>query len=280
MAGNSGESRVMAETSGATAPVTSVSLSADLRRLGVPAGCVLNVHSAMSRLGWLVGGAQAVIAALTDAVGPGGTLAMPTHSAQLSEPSNWQMPPAPEVWWPTIREQMPAYDRDRTPTRNMGTVAETFRSYPGVLRSEHPQTSHAALGPLASALVADHASDCLFGEDSPIGRLYVLDAFILLLGVDHGNNTILHLAEDRAEFPGKSRQDEGAPLMIDGERRWQPFRPIDVSATDFARLGEAFAATGLETQGRVGAAQARLMRARDVVDFAIPWLEAERATAQ
>ena len=67
--------------------------------------------------------------------------------------------------------------------------------------------------------------------------------------------------------------------MIDGKRRWQPFHPIDTSARDFARLGEAFAETGLEISGSVGAAEARFMRARDVVDFAVPWLEAERQSS-
>ena len=270
------EHDVMEKASRAAAPVTPLSLVTDLRALGVQPGMVLNVHSALSRLGWLVGGAQSVIAALTEAVGPAGTLAMPAHSGQLSEPSNWRMPPAPEAWWPTIRAEMPAYDPQRTPTRGMGTIPETFRSYPGVLRSKHPQTSHVASGPLAAQIVADHPLDCLFGDQSPMGKLYALDATILLLGVAHDNNTMLHLAEDRADFPGKARHLEGAPIMIDGERRWQAFHPIDTDARDFARLGEAFAATGLEISGRVGAAEARFMRARDLVDFAIPWLEAER----
>lgn len=237
---------------------------------------LLNVHSAMSKLGWIVGGAQTVITGLLDAIGPAGTLLMPAHSAQLSEPSNWRMPPAPEDWWPTIRAEMPAFDPARTPTRNMGAIPEAFRSYPGVRRSSHPQTSHAACGPQAELIVSEHELDCLFGEQSPIGKLYALDGHVLLLGVDHGNNTALHLAEDRAVLPDKQRHDEGAPLMIDGKRHWRTFRPIKTSSDDFAELGEAFASTGLEVRGAVGATEARFMRVRDVVDFAQPWLEANR----
>jgi aminoglycoside 3-N-acetyltransferase len=273
----SGEFRVMQEASKAPTPVTPRSLAADFTSLGVKRGMLLNVHCAMSRLGWVVGGAQGVIEGLFEALGDQGTLMMPAHSAQLSDPANWRMPPAPESWWETIRAEMPAYDPARTPTRNMGVIAETFRTWPGVVRSPHPQTSHAAAGPLATTIVAEHPLDDFFGEQTPIGKLYELDGFVLLLGVDHGNNTVLHLAEHRAEFPAKARHREGAPIMANGERRWQSFRPLQTDDDDFAELGEAFAETGKEIRGTVGAAVARLMRARDVVDFATHWLESHRS---
>lgn len=276
MTEKTGESRVMQASSSAPAPITPRSLAADLAALGVGPGMLLNVHSALSRLGWVAGGAQGVIDALIEVLGDEGTLMMPAHSGQLSDPANWRRPPAPESWWEILRAEMPAYDPARTPTRNMGVVAETFRSWPGVLRSSHPQTSHAARGPLAAEIVAEHPLDDFFGERSPIGKLYALDGFVLLLGVDHGNNTVLHLAESRARFAAKARHDEGAPVLADGQRRWQTFRPWRTEDDDFADLGAAFARTGLEVRGLIGAAEARLMRARDVVDFAVPWLEAHR----
>jgi len=276
VADNSGEYQVMAAAADADAPVTPTSLARDLSALGVRPGMLLNVHSALSRLGWVVGGAQGVIQALLDVLGSEGTLMMPSHSAQLSNPANWRRPPAPERWWQIIRAEMPAYDPHRTPTRSMGAIAETFRSWPDVLRSAHPQTSHAACGPLAAAIVAEHPLDCLFGDASPIGKLYALDGHVLLLGVGHGNNTVLHLAEHRARFPSKTRHTEGAPLVIDGVRRWQVFEPYKVTDDDFPALGEAFATTGGERRGRVGAGEAILMRARDIVDFAVPWFEANR----
>lgn len=273
----SGEHQAMAAAAGG--PVTPGSVGRDLKRLGVLPGMLLNVHSAMSKLGFIVGGAQTVVDGLLEVLGPDGTLAMPSHSAQLSDPANWRNPPAPEAWWETIRREMPAYHPGRTPTRNMGAIPELFRTYPGVRRSAHPQTSHAAHGPLAEALVAEHPLDCLFGEASPIGKLYALDGWVLLLGVGHGNNTVLHLAEDRADFPGKTRHQEGAPLIRNGTRRWQRFSPLKVNADDFPDAGRAFAATGSETVGTVGGATARLMRARDVVDFATRWISSHRQPA-
>ena len=122
------------------------SLQADFEALGVKKGMVLIVHSSLSAIGWVCGGAVAVIIALQEVLGETGTLVMPTHSTDLSDPSQWENPPVPESWWQTIRETMPAYAPDLTPTRSMGKIVETFRKQDGVLRSAHPLHSFCARG--------------------------------------------------------------------------------------------------------------------------------------
>jgi len=257
-------------------PATSRTLTQDLRSLGVADGMTLLVHTSMSALGWVAGGPQAVMAALLGAVGDDGTLVMPTHSTGLSEPSLWRNPPVPESWWPIIRDETPAFDADLTPTRMMGVIAEGFRTYPEVRRSGHPQVSFAACGPNAGAVVADHAFDHPLGDRSPLGRLYHLDGHILLLGVGHVNNTALHLAEYRADYPGKEWVTQGAPVMIDGERQWVTFEDLEGDSDDFGAIGEAFAAAGFERRGQVGSGEGRLMNVRDLVDFAAEWMTAHR----
>src|SRR5262245_8126896 len=104
---------------------------------------------AMSKLGWVIGGAQAVILALLAAVGERGNLMMTTNNSGNVDPSEWQNPPVPEEWWQMIRDHTPAYNPLTTPTEGMGRVPELFRTWPGAVRSAHPAFSLAALGPKA-----------------------------------------------------------------------------------------------------------------------------------
>jgi len=257
-------------------PATPRTLTQDLRSLGVADGMTLLVHTSMSALGWVAGGSQAVIEALIAAVGDDGTLVMPAHSTGLSEPSQWRNPPVPESWWPIIRDETPAFDADLTPTRMMGVIAEGFRTYPEVRRSSHPQVSFAARGPNAGIVVADHSFDRPLGDRSPLGRLYDLDGYILLLGVGHVNNTALHLAEYRADYPGKEWVTQGAPVKIDGERRWVTFEDLEGDSDDFEAIGGAFGAAGFERRGQVGSGEGRLMNVRKLVDFAADWMTSHR----
>lgn len=257
-------------------PATVDDLVADLRSLGVAEGATVLVHSSLSRLGYVCGGAQAVVAALLQSVGPDGTVAMPTHSTNLSDPAAWVNPPVPETWWSTIRETMPAFDPQLTSTRSMGAIVECFRHVPGVRRSNHPTVSAAAVGPNADALLSGHTLEHGLGDSSPQARLYELDGQILLMGVTHANNTSLHLAEYRSPVSGKRWTTHASPVQVDGRRRWVSYPDLEVEHEDFERLGEDFAETGMETSGPIGAGIGRSMRSRDVVDFAVSWMNENR----
>ena len=255
------------------------SLETDFKTLGIKEGMVLLVHSSLSTMGWVCGGAVAVIVALQKVLGETGTLVMPTHSTDLSDPSQWENPPVPESWWQTIRETMPAYDPDLTPTRSMGKIAETFRKQKGVLRSAHPQSSFCASGPQASHIVNNHSLGYGFGENSPLARIYDLHGFVLLLGVGHSSNTSIHLAEYRSDFPTKRIVQESAPISQDGSRTWATFEDIDVDASDFDRIGADFLCSDdrkLVHRSKVGIANCQLMPQRAIVDFAVGWIEENR----
>ena len=250
-------------------PGTVDTLAVDLRALGVASGSTLVVHSSLSTLGYVTGGAHSVVLALRDVLGPDGTLVVPTHSSSLSDPGRWENPPVPETWWPVIRESMPAFDPALTPTGGMGAVVEVVRHLPGALRSAHPVDSFCAVGPNAVFVTSHHGLANGLGEESPLARLYDLGADVLLLGVGHANNTSLHLGEFRSHT--RPTVTEGAPVLVDGRRAWVTYPVPDWDSSDFEEVGAAAAAAGLERSGRVAHGQARLLEVRALVDFAMAW---------
>ena len=257
-------------------PLTVASLSAQLQACGITSGQTVLVHMALSKLGYVIGGAQAVILALIDAVGPTGTLMMTTNSSNNTDPWEWQHPPVPEDWWPLFREHTPAYDPATTPTTFMGVVPELFRTWPGTIRSGHPAFSLAARGPQAEFLTANHALEEDSGDRSPLARLYDLDGHVLLLGVGHWNNTSLHLAEFRADYPGKRNLRTGSAILVDGQRQWVEYETLNTEPDDFGAIGDAFHQTHNIQIQKVGNADTRFFKQRTVVDFAIAWMEQHR----
>jgi aminoglycoside 3-N-acetyltransferase len=250
------------------------SITADLRALGVAPGGVLLMHSSYRSLGFVPGGPQAAVQAVLDALGPDGTLVVPTHTSDNSDPAHWTRPPVPREWWEPIRREAPGFDPARTPAgKFMGILAETVRSWPGALRSHHPHVSFAALGPRAAEVVGEHLLADGLGDGSPLGAVYRLDGQVLLLGCGHGNNTSLHLAECRQADP--PMQEAGASIRRpDGTAEWVTWTEVDPDESVFEGLGADFEKTGAARIGRVGESDARLMSQRAVVDFATEWMAA------
>jgi aminoglycoside 3-N-acetyltransferase len=227
------EGAVIART---RAPGTITSLASDLRLLGVEPGMTLLVHSSLSALGWVCGGSVAVVRALMDVLTAAGTLVMPAHSANLSDPAQWQNPAVPPEWVPVIRATMPAFEPRLTPTYCMGQIVETFRTWPGVVRSAHPHHSFVAWGRHAERITSAHALDYSLGEGSPLARLYDVDGSVLLLGVGYESNTSFHLAEYRV--PDARETEQGAPILDGDQRVWATFRDIVLDEKPFVTIGK------------------------------------------
>ncbi len=247
-----------------------------LAEVGVTRGQSIMVHTSLSKLGFVCGGPQIVIEALIESVGADGTIMMPTQSWKNLDPITGVHWEEPEQWWQIIRDNWPAYNKDITPTNTMGAVAEMFRKWPGALRSDHPARSVAAYGKYADYLTKGHDLSNIFGEGSPIGKLYELDGYVLLIGVGYDKNTSLHLADARAEYPSKHNCTEHSAIMESGKRVWKAYDTLFVDGEDFVRIGEAFEKACKVRKAPLGNGMITFMRQRELVDFAVKWIEKYR----
>jgi aminoglycoside 3-N-acetyltransferase len=260
-------------------PVTIETLKKDFFDIGLREGMTVLLHSSLSSIGWVCGGATAVILALEEVLGANGTLVMPAHSGDLSDPVNWGNPAVPESWWKTIRQTMPPFDCDMTPTRGVGVIPEVFRKQTGVLRSSHPQVSFTARGKNARSIISGHSLEFGCGEDSPLAKIYDLDGHVLLLGVDHSSNTSIHLAEARADYPGKTTILSGAPITEDQIRKWVEFKDFKDFTEYFSKLGKDFVKANSPNIriANIGNAKSQFFKQKDLVDFAGTWLKKLKA---
>jgi len=252
-------------------PVTKKSLVKELSELDLK-GEVVIVHSALSKLGWVCGGAVALIEALQKVITKAGTLIMPAHSGDYSEPKYWSNPPVPKSWYQTIREEMPAYRPEVTPTRGLGIIPEVFRKFPDVLRSDHPCLSFTAWGKEAEAITADHKLDYALGNSSPLAKIYDRKGKVLLIGVGHDSNTSLHLAEYRADFDLRIKIF-GSSILKDGKNVWTQYQDIEFNDDLFPAIGKEYESEHKYSRAAIGQAEAKLFKQNEIVDFAVNWLE-------
>jgi aminoglycoside 3-N-acetyltransferase len=250
---------------------TRTSLAADLRSIGIGTGDAVLVHAALRQVGPVVGGADTILDALRDVVGPEGT---------LLGYCDWQLEDD-ERDDPALRPHVPPFDPHRSrSTRDNGFWPELLRTTPGARRSANPGASMAALGARAEWFTADHALDYGYGPQSPLGKLVKARGKVLMLGAPLDTMTLLHHAEHIAAFPNKRVISYEAPILVDGEKVWRRFEEFDTSdAPDgmpedyFATIVREFLATGEGREGKIGEASSVLVPADRMVAFAVRWME-------
>ena len=241
------------------------------------------VHCRMSALGHVVGGAESVVRALLDALGPEGTLVAYT---------GWQDAPpdeldalGEEVRHAYLAEHPPYDPRVALSRRDHGRVPEALRTWPGARHSGHPEAGVAAVGPLAEAITVGHPYDDAYGAGTPYARLVELGGRVAMLGAPLDTMTLVHHAEAVAEVPGKRRVSYRYPILEGSERVWRTFSDIDTSEgalpyepvigeEDYVGyIARSALAAGAGGSGSVGEATAYLFEAQELVEHAVRWIE-------
>src|ERR1700728_342698 len=269
-----------------TRPVTRSDLARDLRGLGVRPGGVLMVHTRMSAIGWVVGGAQTVVTALLDVLGPAGTLmAYVGWNDSTGGMIRW-----PREWQEAYRAECAPFDPQFSETdRQMGRVPERIRTWPGAKVSGSHFRRMTAIGAAAGWLTEDQPWHHGFGPGSPLAKLVEADGQVLLLGAPLDRLTILHHAESLVDSPQKRMARHVIPVREGGEGVWRDVFDHDTSTAlgafpyeravgdqdSFAVIGQLALDAGCGGSGLGGKAVSHLFPAGPLVCFGIEWLSRE-----
>lgn len=223
-------------------------LTAVLGRMGIRPGDLMCVQSPLSAIGWIDGGAEAVVDALVSVVGPTGTVVTPTFSYGLTD----------------------VYDPGETRSRS-GRISEALRTRPQSHRSLHPTHSCAAIGHRAAELVAGHANGETFGPMSPLGKLAQWGGWLVLLGASMQENVCVYVGQTIAGAHCLGFGRAILRMRVDGRIRavrttlWRS-GPCRIEAGPLeSRMGIA----GRIVDGELGAIDIRAMRAQDVIDTTV-----------
>jgi aminoglycoside 3-N-acetyltransferase len=262
--------------------VTRSRLVTDLRDLGVRPGGVTIVHTRMSALGWVVGAAETVVRALLDVLGPEGTLvAYASWEEHVYGPGEW-----PAEHRDAYRAEPPVFDpATAEAVRDHGRIPERLRTWPGALRSAHPEAGVVAVGAQARRLVEPHADDDGYGPTSPFARIVAAGGQVLMLGAPLDTVTLLHHAEAIARVPDKGRVTYRLAVAQNGrvvQREYTdldtsggafPYERLGLEEDEFAVIAQAALAAGIGVRGPVGQADCHLFPAPELTAFAVAWLE-------
>ena len=246
--------------------VLKVDILNGLKNLKVNLGFYLGVHSSLRSLGNVEGGAKAVIEALFEVVGEEGTIVMPTFSNNRIEYELTSEEKAVGLLW---KYKILPFNPKETPCWT-GSIPETFRKIEGVIRSEHPMFSIASIGSNAKQII-----DC--GNRINLGgwkALLELEGYILLIGVDLGSCTAMHIAEEKVILPNHILEKITPPQWIVEkypEDKWETdFGPYP----DFLKLEEPCLQKKIMRTEKVRNATLKLVKLKDLIDLYVEYLEA------
>jgi len=231
--------------------ITQSDIEQGLRTLGLREGDIVGVHSSLSRFGYVVGGADAVIDALLAVVGPAGSAVMPSYSNNVER---LELTPEEEAsgitWKSRILPHDPARDSAWT-----GKITDTFWRRPGALRGSHPTHALAAIGPQAEELVQGWH------------KLLALDGKICLMGVTLANCSSMHLAEEGIALPAYIRQKITLPEELRKQYARSEWEIGYGPYPDFMMMEGPCQARGIMQLTRIGDSIVRLARLRALIDL-------------
>lgn len=163
------------------------------------------------------------------------------------------------------------YDRQNTPSKNMGVFSEYIRKLPETKRSSHAMQSIAAIGKLAEYFTENDTSSA-FDPDGAFDRLININAKTLLIGADFSYNSAFHLAEQKAAVPYRYWKNFEGPYIDNTAETTRIYRMFvrDLNQDlqlDFSRIEEHLLKNNQLKKEQLGQGFIQLYRLKDFMKF-------------
>lgn len=241
-----------------------------LETLGIQKGMVLLVHANVQRLGYIIGGAQALIEALMEVVGYDGTLVVPSFTPELLDPACCDHRVSRE-YWKDVRSFALPFDKKLTSPSEHDTFAMQFLRNEGVIRSYHPLYSFAAWGKYAKVICNRHPLHFGLSKDSPLGKVVEFNGNVLMLGCDYTDCSIFHLARYMNEQT--PIRLISAPIINNKKTMWKDMLDLDYQTKNFSEIGEVIEERNLIKTTYIGNTKCKMFSSREAISLASAYFQ-------
>jgi aminoglycoside 3-N-acetyltransferase len=250
---------------------TQADLVDQIRQLGIKSGDVLELHVSMKAIGFVLGGANALLEAFLEVLSHEGTLVMAAQAWDNSEPAYFEHPPIAIDLYEQLRQNHPVFQGKHEDIHKMGALAQVMQRRTNAYVSNHPQVAIMAIGKHAKWITQNHDLSSMFSPESPLGKLRELKAKVLLIGVDYDVCTAMHLGEHLSQVRPIGIQ--GARVVVGQHSEWVKFLSYIYDSDAFKAIGISMEVNGLVKMGDLGQTTTKLLEYEALTRFTQTYLK-------
>lgn len=259
--------------------IADISVKEDIKRqltaMGLGKGMLVLVEANSNMLGYISGSHQALIEAIMECVGYEGTIVMPSFTPQMLDPACIKNCHIDRESWQYIRDGVSGFDKKLSAPLQSDELVLQFMRNEGVARSYHPLYSFLAWGKYAKIICDKHPLHFGLSKDSPLGKLYELNGYVLLLGCGFEDCTMLHLAH----YNGQKLPIHitSAPIERNNRVYWKDMLDLELNKEGFLEIGEVMEERKIVRTMYLGSGRCRFFSAREATNIATAYFNINEA---
>lgn len=246
--------------------ITKEDIVLQLQHIGIQRGMLLLLEADSSDMGYISGGMQTFLEAVMECVGYDGTIVMPTFTPDNLDPACHDARKVARENWDVIRDHSQPFNRKLSPPQTKEEMVHQFLRNDGVIRSYHPIYSFAAWGKYAKIICDKHPLHFGLSKESPLGKLFELNGYVLLAGCAYGNCQAFQLARYSGEqLPIRVLS---APIEHNNQTVWKDMLDLHLDTSGFEAIGETMEDRKIVKSTYIHAARCRFFSMREAVHIA------------